>query len=221
MGISLGCQLVAPDGFMNLRNDETYYFLRSRDCGVLLVVFEIGEPRLVEHNSVMRPTKTVVPEPKAVLVGMERDDFEAGVEGSLITPREVQRTLPPWLDALEGLDLGQSDSFRREMKKAHQTRIEERLEVIWPLVQMEREIISSPRTEKEINAFVRNSVPHKNQVRVCLWFFTYLVFGRNRFALHYPIHRPGSYDHSRIERRAPRKTSTCPPLVKLHCPEPC
>jgi len=117
MGISLGCQLIAPDGFLNLRNDETYYFLRSGECGVLLVVFEIGEPRLVEHNSVTRPTKTVVPEPKAVLVRMERDCFEAGVESSLITPSAVQRTLPPWLDALEGLDLAQSDSYRREMKK--------------------------------------------------------------------------------------------------------
>ena len=36
-----------------------------------------------------------------------------------------------------------------------------------------------------------------NETRVRLWFYTYLVFGRQRAALHYPIHKIGRWTDCR------------------------
>ncbi|WP_324779779.1 hypothetical protein [Thiobacillus sedimenti] len=195
-GISMGTQLVAPEGFRNLEKGVTYFFLRSSSTRqrVLLIEFRERGPRQVTHKSQKRPTKSVTPEPFPKFVFVDRDSFEHGVDpdNRRIIKAERQRTLPPWLEELEGMNLALVDSYRKEPVLKHSDRIDEKLAVILPLVSNLNDILDHDDPERLINEHARGF--KKNETRVRLWFLCYILFGRNRFALHYPIHKIGRWD---------------------------
>jgi len=206
MTIQVGIQLYAPDGFEHLEANVTYYFLSSTPHRVLLVQFILGEPRVVKHNSKTRPSKKMTPEPRAKLVALERKRFEYGLTEILIIEKDNQKTLPPWLDGLENLDLGQIDVIRqgrtRKPKKTHRQRIDEKVFAIHPLVDRYEQILSLANPDKELNAHARNQSPKKNEGRLRLWFYVYVLFGKNREALYYPIHVIGNWDRLELETNA-------------------
>jgi len=206
-GIGPGTPLEAPQGYKNLLAGQTYYLLRSspKTNLVTLVRFVARPPKEVIYKKAKKAKRTITPQPLPVLEKMPRKVFEDGV-GRHIVPGERQ-ALPPWLQGLAGLDLDSVDSERRDAAKPHADRIDDKLLAINPLLQRAEEIIDSDDVEKLINQRARMLKPQQNETRVRLWFFTYLIFGRNRNSLFYPIHKIGQWDRlttvSDVKRGAP------------------
>jgi hypothetical protein len=213
-GIGSGTPLLAPQGYKNLVAGETYYFLRSspKTGYVTLIRFVLRPSKQVEYKGAQKPKRTVTPQPLPLVERMPRDLFESGV-GRHITPGERQ-SLPPWLDGLSDLDLDSLDSERRDPARTHADRIDDKLLVIHPLVQRAEELIDSDDLEALINQHARALAPKRNETRVRLWLFTFLVFGRNRNALFYPIHKIGQWD--RLTTVSDVKRGTPGELGKLH-----
>ena len=197
-GISIGTKILASDGFRNLEAGSTHYFLRSSPVTgqVLLLQFAIRESKLVEYNSETRPKRLVAPPPFPSLARMPRPAFEEGIVSGTLAVIERSADLPPWVAPLVGLDLDIVDSLRRSPKKLHVDRVDEKLEVIFPLVERFAEILDAEDPDREINRYTRSLPKALNETRVRLWFFSYLAFGRQRAALHYPIHRIGTWDRA-------------------------
>lgn len=174
----IGMQLICMQGLGPLEKGETYHFLRndSRRDRVLLIKF------------------AEKPSPKAILITINRSYFEQGCATEAIQPSEEQRLLPPWLNELEGVNFELIDSLRQKAKKSHRDRVYGRLETIWALIQREDEFLSAEDVEFEINRFARSvESSKKNETRVRTWFFTYLLFGSNVWALLGSFHRTGHW----------------------------
>jgi hypothetical protein len=137
---------------------------------------------------------------------MPREAFEHGVRFGRIKPG-VRTTMPPWLDGLEGLNLANETDRKRGAKTSHQDRIDQKLFAISGLVQAGTDLLDIEDIEGRINQHARSLKPRQNETRLRLWYFTYLLFGRNRNALHYPTHKIGNWDRlkhpSVVKRGAP------------------
>lgn len=200
MSNHVGTQFVAPQGFEQLEVGRTYFLLRSdvqRDRVVLLYFIQ----RPMVSSSKSKKPKRRTPLPMPVLIGLRRTRFEEGLTSGAIVRSDVQASLPPWLLALEGQDLIGFDLLgrtqgRSKAYKSHQDRIDQILQHIWLLVERFDEVLGAADPAKVINAHARACNPPQNESRVRLWFFTYLVFGRRRDALHYPIQQIGKWDRS-------------------------
>lgn len=208
-GIAVGTELVAPEGYLNLAAGDSYYFLRSSPVtGSVLLLQLVERPsKAVVYRSKSRPNRSVTPTPLPYLMVLTREDFEHGVRRGLITRRETAQGLPPWQKDLQGLNLDVLDSLRRKPKKTHADRVDEKLLVIYPLVQRYEEVLDSPDPDLVINRHTRSLGAHLNETRVRLWFYTYIAFGRQRAVLHYAIHRIGRWNRyqspSQVKRGRP------------------
>ncbi|SFB90169.1 hypothetical protein SAMN05216344_10557 [Polaromonas sp. OV174] len=196
MGIRIGTQLVAPGGFKLLESGVTYYFLWSDSSRerVHLVQFVMRPPKTRRKPTREGRVLTETPTPLAMLVAMRRSQFELGVESSAILHHDHQAALPPWLEPLSGKNLASIDLLRPKAKKKHAQRIDDMLEAIYPLVMKYKEVLGAENPDKLINKHARACSPVKNETRVRLAFYCYLLFGRSRNALHYPIHKIGGWD---------------------------
>lgn len=194
-GICIGTQLEAPQGYGPLEMGMRYHFLRnsSKTDRVLLLLFVVREPKAVTYKSAKRPNRTITPTPLPMLIGLERQVFEDGVRSGKIVKAERQSTMPPWLADLEGLNLHNLDEFRKKPVRSHSDRMEEKVEAIFPLTQKFDEVLDAEDPDRVINAHARTCSPKLNETRLRLWFYVYMLFGRNRFALHYPIHGIGRW----------------------------
>lgn len=206
MGIAIGTQLVAPGGFKQLEAVVTYYFLwsDSERERVYLVQFLVRPPKkrlkADRHGRCLVETPTPLP----ILVAVRRSQFELGVGLGAILHQEHQAALPPWLEPLEGLNFAAVDMQRTAAQKQHSQRIDEMIEAITPLVVRYQEVLGAKDPDRVINKHARNCKPVKNETRLRLAFYCYLVFGRNRYALHYPIHKIGVWDRERDAEGAKR-----------------
>ncbi len=205
-GISIGTQLVAPDGYLDLEKGVTYYFLKSAAHGTVYLVDFIERPARITTRKRPGGKATVnrVPTPIPFLLRMRRDDFESGVLDGQVIRSERQRHLPPWLEGLEGRDLDWLDARRRIARLSHGARIDRKLELISPLIRTISEILAADDPDQLLNAHARQCIPKQNETRLRLAFYTYLLFGRNRVALHYPVHRIGHWcraDHPSLVKR--------------------
>lgn len=194
-GISIGTQVVAPDGYVDLEKNLTYYFLKSSSSGLVYLVDFVERPaRRTERK---RPGGVTLvsqsPTPFPTLITVARDDFEAAILDGRVVRAERQRHLPPWLEDLEGRDLSHADQARRSAGISHSARIDRKLELIYPLVRVADRILAADDPDRVLNAHARSCVPKQNETRLRLAFYVYLLFGRNRFALHYPVHRIGHW----------------------------
>lgn len=194
MAIRIGTQLLAPEGFQQLYKDATYHFLCSHAASerVLLIDFKQRppKPRARKNGEV----KVETPLPIVNLTVIRRSQFEFAVQEKMIVPASGQSTLPPWLKDLEGLNLAMIDHERSSCKKRHSERIDRQIEFIYPMVMKHNEIFGDQDPCRRLNEHARACVPPQNETRIRLWFFVYLLFGRNRYALHYPIHRIGHWN---------------------------
>lgn len=196
MGIRIGTQLVAPGGFKQLESGITYYFLWSDSSRerVLLVQFVMRPPKQRRKPNCKGRVLTETPTPLAMLVAMRRSQFELGVESGAILHHEHQAVLPPWLEPLTGKNLAAIDVLRPKAQKKHAQRIDEMIEAIYPLVMTYHDVLGAANPDRVINKHARACTPAKNETRVRLAFYCYLLFGRSRNALHYPIHKIGGWD---------------------------
>lgn len=190
MAIQVGTQILAPCGFRQLRSGVTYYFVRSKPAGVLLLEFEVPPKRMNANG------KLESPPPRPHLMQVPRSAFESAIDqgnDGLLQIGSTQ-TVPPWLTSLAGKDLRQLDAGRRDPVRSHVDRIQARLEFIRPALACEDEILASASPAQALNRFATACSPKQHQVRFRLWFFAYLAFGRNPLALHYNTSSVGTWD---------------------------
>jgi hypothetical protein len=195
-GVYLGTPLCAPAGFDVLEAGATYYFLISsaRRQLVRLVRFVERPSTAVKYPKAKRATRNVTPSPFPILTTIGRLRFERTL-GKQIVPvadGEETRSLPPWLSDLEGRNLTETD--RKHAKRPHSERIAVKVAAIKPLTDNYRKILEEEDPDLAINRHARSLGPRYNELRVRLWFYTFLAFGMNPQALHYPTHRIGHWD---------------------------
>lgn len=189
----VGTRLVAPEGFGSLPKDVPHHFLTNHAASnrVLLVRFS------------WRGTGT----PKAQLVSVERSEFEAAAVGHEICPTEQQPSLPPWLESLEGENLGLKDAERLRGtclhgKILHSKRIDKRLLFIAQALADLPKIFAAKDVAETLNLYARQVSPPQNETRFRLWVLTYVCFGCNYWSLLPPFHLAGRWDRKRL---APKK----------------
>lgn len=198
----IGIQLEAPNGFEELEKSATYHFLSSDSTlgRVLLVRFdETGKSQL------------------AYLIAIRQKKFESAIHEKAIVVAEKQSELPPWLVKLEGVDLNLmdverqkaivkqegidldlSDVPRQKVIKPHKRRVDERLIYIYGAIKDIENIFSAEKPEYVLNQYARRCKPVQNETRFRLWFFLYICFGRNVWALLPPFIRAGQWDRFRF-----------------------
>lgn len=193
--MQIGTQIVAPNGFDQLAQGQTYHFLKSdgkrMNPRVLLVHFSVTDK--FERT-------------KAHLIIMTRSRFEEGLAEEQIVPLSKQSKLPPWLAPWEGIDLSQIDVFRARAKVPHSLRVEDRLLTIAPHLKDIEAILATENPATEINRRAVASRPVQHETRFRLWFLTYLCFGCNVWSLLPPFHRIGKwlrFDHPKTKFGAP------------------
>lgn len=202
-GICAGSPIIAPTGYKSLRAGSIYHFLRSSPSAraVTLVEFVRREGKKVTNKNGSEKTCTPLPFPQ--LIRLQRIDFEEGIFSGklLVGEREV---LPPWLQGLAGIDLDALDAQRVNPAKSHRDRIDEKIGSFYALLPDIEKILDAANTDQIINRHARSLVPKQNESRVRLWLFTYLAFGRSRYALHYPTHVLGRWDRFKTPSKAKR-----------------
>jgi hypothetical protein len=202
-GISIGTQLHAPSGYLNLEKGVTYYLLKNTATGfVHLIDFVVRPAKAIrkKQGDIFRIVK-VTPTPIPQQVTLSKQDFEEGLIHGSIVRAEKQTLLPPWLNELEGLNLSSIDSERSDAARSHKERIDRQLEIIYPLVRKADFLIGTDDLDKAINLHARSCKPKQNETRTRLAFYVYILFGRNRFALHFPIQKIGCWPRENMESR--------------------
>jgi len=109
---------------------------------------------------------------------------------------------------MEGKNFATLDTQRKNAKLAHSERVEARLLHIKPALENLASILAADVIEAEINTYARRAKPRQNEHRFRLWFFTYLCFGQNIWALMPPFHLVGQWDRetkSNKKQGAPSK----------------
>lgn len=180
--MSIGTRIVAPQGFKQLVANEPYYFLRNHaPSGRVFLVHFAG-----------RGTD----EPRARLLTLGGQEFAEQLSPSVqgLIRMDVSPTLPPWLECLDGINFNLIDSCRPLAKQTHKSRVEVREGHIARAVADIELIFEAKNPELELNCYARKCSPIQNEQRFRLWVLTYLVFGRNQWALLPPFHRIGGWD---------------------------
>lgn len=163
--MQVGTPLIAPDGFRSLLKGNVYYLVRNHlPSGRVMLAWFTS----VKHLSVN-------------LIMLTNRQFEQATADGFIVPADKPTGLPPHLDDLENVDLQLLDQPRPDKKIPNKARVEDRLLAIAPLLEREAEILSAPAPEKLIHAYAKSV--GKNPSRLRFWFFTYITFGRNAWAL--------------------------------------
>lgn len=196
MDIYIGMQLCAPNGYKMLSKDVIYYFLRS-DANLeqtILVEYLLTRSHRPKKGN---PDTTPKLEYRAVLTMMPRCQFESALKNEIVAKPE-QSTLPPWLKRFAESDLNASDEGRRKPVEKHSDRINRRMEFLQPLLERKEEILKSPNPAYLINKFARECKPQQHPGRLCLWFFTYILFGHNKKVLHYNSSDIGRWKRSSV-----------------------
>ncbi|WP_312759677.1 hypothetical protein [Pulveribacter sp.] len=148
MSITSGTVIHAPKGFHELAAGATYFFLRSSPLTKIVTLLEFVErPAKVvarkrrkreggeggESKKGLRRTVTRLPLPLPIPIYLPRDVWESGLLRGMVVPGEA-KTMPPWLDALEGLDLVEIDLQRTNAARSHRDRVDDKLFSISRLV---------------------------------------------------------------------------------------
>jgi hypothetical protein len=184
----IGTRITAPNGLGSLPKDVPHHFLINHAATerVLLARFDWRGKGA----------------PKAIVIALDRADFEAAAGQGEIRPTEQQPTMPPWLTALEGENLGRRDGERNRSKQSHAARIERRLLLISRAIEDLPKILASDDVTQTLNRYAREASPPQNEARFRLWVLTYVCFGRNIWSLLPPFHLAGKWDRKRL---APKK----------------
>ena len=177
--MNLGQQLLVPNGFLNLKASQRYYFLKNNGTSGLtaLATFsdqESGRRIRIHHI----PTC----------------DFRKGVDGGGIVLATAQLTLPPWLSRAEGMELYAVDLARIKKKMLHKSRAEQRFGYIEDLLPRLSEILLAENPFLIINEHAKNITPKQNRTRLAEWFFSYICHSFQIEALWPEYTNTGIYD---------------------------
>ncbi|WP_244656046.1 MULTISPECIES: transposase [unclassified Pseudomonas] len=176
-----GSRIIAPEGFQCLAKGTTYHFLRSDGA--------TNRVRMIEFFEGFR-------ELKSQLLTVSRVEFEYALEAGLVLEDGTGNTSPPWLQPVERLTIAHRESLRVSTKESYDQKVNRRFAAISDLVVRLQEILASDNPDAIINAHAKAQRPQQNASRLRLWFYTYIMFGHNKWALMPPLHRIGSWDRN-------------------------
>lgn len=174
-----GSRIIAPDGFLNLMQGTVYHFLVSDG--------RRNRVRLVEF---MDDGKQV----SCQLIQLPQVDFEEAVENGWLLEDGDGDPTPPWLDPLQGASIEFLESRRASTKESYEYKVNKRFAAISSLVARLDEVLASDDPDGVINADAKAQRPQQNAARMRLWFYSYLVFGRTKWALLPIFHRIGGWN---------------------------
>lgn len=141
-----------------------------------------------------------------VSVGLEFVDIKLFEEGLLVGLIEIVKEPPKWpiwLSKLNGRHPSALDEvIKTKRKKTTNKRVDERFKSIEELLQHESEIINSENPFREIDQYARNQKPQLNQNNTRVFIFTYLCFGRDKWALTPAFINCGTGDRDESKKRA-------------------
>jgi hypothetical protein len=183
----IGVQLHAPEGWGILESGVTYHYLGNdkKNERVFFIVFKPRVPpspiELSELDTPAQPGYKQNTEYTPCMIRLQRADLEAGLEAECIKKNCVQKTMPPWLEGLGGINFNEIDADNRTAKLSLHERVVARLLQIQPLVKTLDNLLEDSDPELRINQYART---HRlNAPRVRLWLFTYVLFGMNMWVL--------------------------------------
>lgn len=195
----IGTQLCAPGGYRNLQRGVVYHFLENNaDTGrASLVEFWTPEdeaPAASVEQTHPKPKKKRRPQSRALLVRIERSEFETGLLARQIQECEVQCTLPGWFRGVSEEHLLTSDARNPDLIRPHSDRIAGRLAAIQPALEQWASILASADPMRELGRLARACRPAINETRYALWVLAYLAFGRKPHVLHYSLALMGRWN---------------------------
>ncbi|UMY61674.1 transposase [Pseudomonas sp. LS.1a] len=189
----IGAQLIAPEGFGELCKGVTYYFL-------------VNDP---SHNRARLIEFIIGKNPVPILITLTSTQFEEALETGVLLETGVVEKYPPWLKRIEGVAISHLEECRVSAKESYDEKVNRRFLAISDLVRDTQKILISKNPNAVINARANASIPRQNAARLRLWFYAYITFGRNKWALMPRTHCIGGWD-----RTGPNRT------VKLGRPSP-
>lgn len=183
----MGSRIIAPEGFKSLQKDVDYHFLLSDGVNnrVRFVFFSKGKNGL-----------------SVQLITLGRIQFEEALEDGLLVEKSPDK-YPPWLSNIQGISIQHLEEHRKSIKESYDQKVNRRYMAIAGLVERAEKVLMADNPYKEIAAHAKSQMPVQNPARLRLWFFTYLVFGRNKWALLPPLHASGKW--SREDRDCEKK----------------
>ncbi|WP_236709463.1 transposase [Pseudomonas sp. Leaf127] len=164
---------------MSLCKDNVYYLLNNDPY--------TNRVRLVDFY---RQEKEI----KVTLLTMSRFEFEDALENGWVEELKKYVAFPPWLEPVKGITIAHLESRRTSSKESYDHKVNRRFMAISELVIRSSEILTSDNPNAIINAHAKALNPPQNAARLRLWFYTYIVFGRNKWALMPPLHRIGGWN---------------------------
>lgn len=175
-------QLITESGYCGLRSGEVYYFLSNdqKIARVSLVIFSLGKT------------------PSPILITMSAQEFESGLLSGRIVSAKQQWSLPPWLRECEGVNFNQLEMLRKSSVVSYVDRVTQRYMYISGAIAELGGRLSDQNLNSLLNAYARALRPSQSSRRIRLWFYTYLLFGRNVWSLMPTFHNIGQWDRSRI-----------------------
>lgn len=174
-----GSRIIAPDGFLNLSKGVIYHFLINDG--------RRGRVRLVEFRENGRKIT-------ADLIELRQFDFEEAIENGWIVENGPTETTPPWLSHQTGVEIAYLEAQRVSKKRSYEQMVNHRFAAIANLVARRDEALASENPAALINAEAKAQQPQQNAGRLRLWFYAYIVFGQNKWALLPPLRRIGRWD---------------------------
>lgn len=191
----MGSRLLAPEGFLCLSKGIIYHFLNSNGNlnRVRLVTFSDGGKEL-----------------SACLITLTRIEFEEALENGWVLEDGSGEKFPPWLAPIEGVSVTHLEDRRQSVKETYDQKVNRRFAAISDLVVRKDEILACDNPDAVINTHAKEQRPQQNAARLRLWFYTYITFGHNKWALMPPLHRIGGWNRedlvpARKLGRPPRK----------------
>ena len=198
--MALGIQLVAKEGYLSMKKGEAYHLLRNdpREQRVLLVRF------YDQGGSDGRRSELAI---------MSRSNFLAGLcavgqKPAAIVTAAPQATLPPWIDDLSGFEFDKLPGFGLPAPGKHtcaKDEVEGRVLRLESALSEVDQILRADDPDFALNCHARRQSLKVNETRYRLWFYLYIAFGYNLWALLPPRSKWGKWD-----RLAPEYAGTNP-----------
>ncbi|MCX4162773.1 MULTISPECIES: hypothetical protein [Paraburkholderia] len=167
----IGTQLQAPDGFHSLSKSIRYYFAgrRSHDRAALLVWFEKARKQR-----------------RVRCIWLGECEFERALldDPPGLVHEKRQYTLPEWLKDQEGVSFEEIEELRYKNKKeTYRQQVERAYTHISEAVANAEKILSSDNPLKALSSYNAKNGKGVHLHRMQVWFFSFILHGRNIWAL--------------------------------------
>lgn len=183
--MNVGAQLIAPKGCGPLASARTYYLLAHQPDRqrVLLVWFTCNAPSAANNGTIAR----------AYLMAIDQDSFESGLLCGAIQWQADQQHMPPWLEELGSRNPNSLDR-NKQRTLSNRERVQRRMTLIQPAIQHLDSILDADEPIKALNKVATKNRANTSRYRLLV--LTFVIFGRNPWALLPAYHRIGHWDRS-------------------------